>query len=358
MQVLYGDALEPKCHCGDQKSCLLLGLDFFKKGQYSKAIPLLKNSCDDKIAPACGVVAISYREGRGVDVDLDEAIAYFKKGCDLNYTKVCSDLSDVYRKKGLYKKAFDIDKQNCDNKKVRGSCYNVAKYYLDGKYVEDNISLAEHYFDLSCKYGAKQGCKKYSLLHIEKYIETKLEPNKIVKFHVTKCDKKDFKMPIYEATMQYTYIKDKNKTSRLVTFEFNNDIPKEIKMAVLEDKNCVVKKFETKPYLKLDGYKVVVNIGYEGSKIKNVISMFAKKSKNKHSLYNSCLLSKKQEIKTFKDKIVIYYDKKIKSDRITVFTTDNQMHNFILKFPRPQIAFGDEGKTTPHPYQTIIHHWK
>ena len=333
IQILYGNTLEQACHGGNVKSCLRLGLDFYKSGKYSKAIPLMEKSCNGKIGPACGIAAVLYREGKGVDVDLDKAIFYFQKACDLHYTKVCPDLSNVYRKKGMNKKAFDVDKQSCDMKKAKGSCYNVAQDYLKGKYVENNATLAERYFELSCKYGAKAGCIKYNFLHIEKHINAKLEPNKRVELPVAKCDKDGFKMPAYEGTMRYTYIHDENKTTQLATFEFGHKIPQEITLAVLDGKNCTVKGFETQKYIKTDGYKTVVDIGYKVSRIRSILSMFAKKTKNDLPIHSFCRISDDQKIKAYDGKsIVIYYDKKIKNDKISVLTKDGENHNFVLKF--------------------------
>ncbi len=331
MQMLYGNVLEQECRNGNTKSCLRQGFHLYKQGKYSKALPLIKKSCNDKNGPACGLVALLYREGKGVDVDLDEAIVYFRKACDLHYTKICPDLSNIYRKKGMYQKAFEVDKHGCDIQKAKGSCFNVAQDYLQGKYVEGNATLAERYFELSCKYGAKAGCLKYNFLHTEKHIKVKLEPNNIVELSVIKCDKDGAQIPAYQGSMNYTYLHDKNKTTRLATFEFDRNIPKEITMAVMDGKECIVKSFESSKHIKQDGYKAVVDLGYPASNIKSVLSMFATKTKENLPLRSIFSLSDNQKIKIHGNKsIVIYYDKKIKSDRISIVTKDGKNHNFSL----------------------------
>ena len=327
IQILSANSLKEKCNSGDTKSCTLLGLEYFKVGKYSKAIKLLKISCNNNMAETCGLLGSIYDEGRGVDVDLDKSIYFYQKGCDLNYTKSCSNLSNIYRKKGMFKKAFHIDKESCNTKKSKGSCYNIGKYYLDGKYVEGNLTKALQYYKLSCKYGAKKACKIYNFLHIEKNINANLKQNNIVKLPFTKCVKKGFKMPIYNATMNYIYKQD-NKTTKMMEFEFNQKIPKDIKLAIGSEKNCTIKSFKTKNYLSKNGYKTIIEFGYKTSNIKNIVSAYAKKDTNSYFL-----LSKKQKIKSYGAKtIVIYYDKKVKKDRVTIFTKDGKIHNFMIYF--------------------------
>lgn len=333
IQILFANSFKDKCDNGDMKSCAVLGVEHFENGKYSKAIELFKKSCDSKInAPTCGLLGVIYEEGRGVDVDLKKATHYYSKGCDLNYTKSCINLANLYRKRDMYKKAFEIDKQSCDGRKSKGNCYNVGRYYLSGKYVEGNITLAEKYFKLSCKYGADTGCKSYDILHIEKYIDAKLMPNNIVELPFEKCEKKGAKMPLYDATMNYRYKSDNNKTTHIIEYEFHNNIPNEIKVAIGDDKNCTIKSLETKKYLKQIGYKTVVDFGYKLDDIKEVLAMAAKEKKEKQ-IFSFFSLSKNQEIKKFGTKSVeMYYDKKIDKDRVTISTKDGKIHNFVLKF--------------------------
>lgn len=204
--------LEKACKSGLTQSCITLGdiyyngyLEYYGvKKDKKKAIQYYHKACDDGSNYTCSILGDIYASGKlikfGIERDMEKALYYYRKICDGGSNYYCYTLGDMYSggylvKIGIEKdtkkameKAIKYYQKACDNKHT-DSCWKLAKITNSKEYLlkicdygsgygcfvlasvyenENNIDLAEKYYDKSCKIGITDGCHSYKILQHKK----------------------------------------------------------------------------------------------------------------------------------------------------------------------------------------------
>ncbi len=96
------------------------------------------------------------------DGDLEGALKYYKKACDLKVYPACRNAGIIYKNKGLIKKfLINIDK-SCSFGDVE-ACIYLAKTYYDGDNIQGykinpNIKKTLHYYKIACNHDDSKSC--------------------------------------------------------------------------------------------------------------------------------------------------------------------------------------------------------
>jgi TPR repeat protein len=72
-------------------------------------------------------------------------------------------MKDEFRKGSMASDYFEVDraldlKNMCDKNRDGAACLKTARYYLEGKHVEEDRKKAAHYLAKSCSYNDSEGC--------------------------------------------------------------------------------------------------------------------------------------------------------------------------------------------------------
>ena len=121
---------------GFSKDLTELGKEAYNKGDYQKAVELLKKACDSGEALGCSNLGVLYNKGQGVKQD--------------------------------YQKAVELLKKACDSGDAVG-CYNLGILYIDGQGVKQDFSTAKQYYGKACDLGLQLGCDNYRRLNEKGY---------------------------------------------------------------------------------------------------------------------------------------------------------------------------------------------
>lgn len=153
-----------------QDSCVTMYYNFLemdKKNSKEKAIRLITALCETGLDNgACYQSGLEYNDGKHVNVDLEKANYYYKKGCYADkdyYPGACTNYgynlqNGIGAKKDL-KKAVDAYKRSCTVDKINPiGCGNIARAYLSGTGVTVNYTKAVEYASLGCKHDDKLSC--------------------------------------------------------------------------------------------------------------------------------------------------------------------------------------------------------
>jgi len=99
----------------------------YKKGDYSKAIVLLKIALEkDKVYNASHILGKMYLNGNGVKIDKDKAIKYFKFAHKFGNIIAGCYASNTYIDKGIYNWGILEDGLARGLKKNTAYCYKVV----------------------------------------------------------------------------------------------------------------------------------------------------------------------------------------------------------------------------------------
>jgi TPR repeat protein len=159
--LLAANAKNISCGTENLKRCYTLGLKSYKAGKYQDTLQYLKVVCNKKQGPSCGLIGAVYRDGKGdVKKNTAKALAYFKKGCEGNYPKICTDMGILYQQLGKTKEAIRSYQKGC-KRNIVGSCYNIATMYYFADGVKKDLNQAGKYYKKACLLGdQKNACQR------------------------------------------------------------------------------------------------------------------------------------------------------------------------------------------------------
>jgi TPR repeat protein len=139
------------CQFGYGESCG----EFATNNLYSEnAIVFYKKGCDLSDAKSCNGLAEVYYEGLGTEKNLQKALTFYEKACGIynyrnEYNRACETVGTMYRLgKGTkidYNQAFLFYKKACDVDNIFG-CNGLGILYDSGQGVEKNDKKAREYF--------------------------------------------------------------------------------------------------------------------------------------------------------------------------------------------------------------------
>jgi len=159
-------------------ACLLTGLGFLTAAQAQAGLldkltqgftgpAAQKKGCDKGVAEQCTSLGYSYRAGREVGKDLDQAAQYFQRGCQGGHSTACHELYSMgfdflHGKHDMRKdadKAMRLFRQGCEGgaRTYSGSaCRELAKEQL--KNGSSDMAVTMRLLDRACGGGSLRGC--------------------------------------------------------------------------------------------------------------------------------------------------------------------------------------------------------
>ncbi|WP_297453849.1 tetratricopeptide repeat protein [Persephonella sp.] len=152
-------------------------------------------ACGNNNAVGCRNLGNMYYNGYGVPKNVNLALQYYDKACNLNDAESCNLVGIIYyrldqqKNKDLYMKYFQ---KACDLNLGVG-CYNIGSIYM----AKSNLKTAWKYLDKACNLGYYQGCD--DLKKIPKYKPTLEELKKVDYGEYPKNWKKLVKDYFYDA---------------------------------------------------------------------------------------------------------------------------------------------------------------
>ena len=119
------------CKYGLEKSCDVLGDNYYENQHYLAARPLYEKSCEREIVHACEALGTMYRDGQDVAPDDVVSRQYYEKACELG---------------------------------SKNACINVAIIYRGGFGVEKNRAMSKQYYKKACDAGSNAGCDSFRIM--------------------------------------------------------------------------------------------------------------------------------------------------------------------------------------------------
>ena len=116
---------------------------------------------------ACNAIAHSYYNGiNSFPKDIEKATEYYDLACKKRHYNSCVSLGNIiFNDKKNDKKiaqnhkiAFNYYKSSCDNDNEKG-CYNLAKMYYKGLFVEKNEEKTKSLLEKACENEHEKACK-------------------------------------------------------------------------------------------------------------------------------------------------------------------------------------------------------
>jgi hypothetical protein len=98
----------------------------YSNGDYTKAMGLFRQACDQHSAEGCGFLGYMYENGKGVDANVSKAVQLYTQACDGS---------------GPF------------------ACYNLGQMYEDGRGVDKDASRAGQLYKQACNGGDPNGCE-------------------------------------------------------------------------------------------------------------------------------------------------------------------------------------------------------
>lgn len=165
--VCFASLLED-CENGNKEACKELVETYFNLDDNMKSTAA-KIMCERNYSAFCNDYGVFLQTGKGVRQNLNEAMKYYEKSCDLGWGAGCDNLGNVYYfEKKDYKEAKNYFEKACDLNSGNG-CYNLATSYYNGKGVRQDKSLAKEYYGKACDNGEQKGCDNYKKLNEQGY---------------------------------------------------------------------------------------------------------------------------------------------------------------------------------------------
>lgn len=100
-------------------------------GDYTRAVELFENACEQNIAPGCFNLGIMYYKGRGIQKDYAKSAKFLEKTCALE---------------------------------GKVGCYILGTMYTKGEGVKKDFTQAKAFFKKACELGLRDGCENYKTL--------------------------------------------------------------------------------------------------------------------------------------------------------------------------------------------------
>ncbi|MBC2667956.1 tetratricopeptide repeat protein [Novosphingobium piscinae] len=165
------------CDAGSAEACGILGAMYLSgegvTANMTRAAPLLARACDAGIVRSCGNLGRLYERGSGVTKNKALALKFYMVACNNSEISFCNDLGNIYESgdgtgvepnlgqaEALYKKTCDAD--------IALGCYNLGALYFSGPYTDESSSKATRWYQMACDKGDTRGCDKVALLASQK----------------------------------------------------------------------------------------------------------------------------------------------------------------------------------------------
>lgn len=157
--------LEQSCQKDDPESCAMLGI-LWEKGYVGKrdlslAVQLLNKACQQNHGLGCNALGLLYFSGKGVEKSYATALALYQKACQRNDGEGCDNAGSMYeRGHGIsrdYRRAHTFYQQSCQLGHGWG-CNDLADLYHLGRGVRRNRSLARQWYRKACQLGVSSAC--------------------------------------------------------------------------------------------------------------------------------------------------------------------------------------------------------
>ena len=127
----------------------------------------LRDACDADDGEGCYVLALAYREGRGVARDPAMARELFSRSCELDWAQACAETARLYlQADGValdQTRALELFARACDLGNAP-ACGEVAGIYLRGDGVPASPARAAGNFNRGCVGGDAMSCFRLGLL--------------------------------------------------------------------------------------------------------------------------------------------------------------------------------------------------
>ena len=139
---------QEKLHCEEA------GYRAMKDGQTDEAYTFLTTACEQGERMSCTEAGmIDYKRN-----DRNAAEGLFKQGCQLEDMSSCANLADLFWHRDDKVRALAYYRKGCNFGHSR-ACGVLGDYLLDSR-----PSKAKQWYDISCKLGNKEGCKRAARL--------------------------------------------------------------------------------------------------------------------------------------------------------------------------------------------------
>lgn len=152
----------------DEKNCNQIGLAYDKAKDFHQAAKYFAKGCDLNISKSCGNLGNLYYNGEGVKKDFAEAFKFYQKACSLDYEIGCYNVAYSYENgQGVEQNlamALEFYEKACDLKEADG-CFSVAWIYDKGEKVEQNSSKALNFYQKACDLDNKVGCYNVGVIY-------------------------------------------------------------------------------------------------------------------------------------------------------------------------------------------------
>ncbi|RAL20294.1 hypothetical protein DL240_18110 [Lujinxingia litoralis] len=180
------DTYERGCELGDPSSCANLG---YFDGRRSQGGELLTKrtartyfleGCEKHIGWACGAYGELLYLGQGGDIELEEGIAFNRRGCELGDPMSCERLGDLYldsidSQAPDYRLAFEYFGYACNSRDAR-ACYMWATI-ADVEFPElETPKRLEQAYNIACVRGLSEGCVALSDLYLSERPDWPAQP--------------------------------------------------------------------------------------------------------------------------------------------------------------------------------------
>ena len=127
----------------------------YRQGNYEQSCELRVESCYAGDARNCSIAAAHYKDGKGVEKNINRAITFYDKACNDGDIETCLMIGGYYRLGSLGKKddyiSFKYYKKACESKEkgqefaIGGSCSKVADMYKSGTGTYQSDLMASEY---------------------------------------------------------------------------------------------------------------------------------------------------------------------------------------------------------------------
>ena len=139
----------------------------FESGDYGQAAVMLEKAVEDGHSAARLPLAAMYREGMGVEQDLEKAVALFTISANEGYPSAQFTLGALYRAgEGVavdYKSALKWFKKAA-KQGDEGSQNNLGTMYEAGRGVRSSQSIALMWYEIAATNGSRRGRDNYKRL--------------------------------------------------------------------------------------------------------------------------------------------------------------------------------------------------
>ena len=154
-----------------------------------KSIKEYKIQCSKENAQICTKLGNKYISGREAR-NFKEALKYYKRGCEGNDNRGCSNVAYMYENgfgvKKNYKKARNLRKKRCKNGDF-SECSKLGNIYKNGDGVKKSYDKALQFYKQGCDGGNSDGCTSLGLMYKNGF-GVKKNYKKALKLYNKACD--------------------------------------------------------------------------------------------------------------------------------------------------------------------------